>query len=210
MFQGCRRGKRMPSKSVRSRHLHILADTCDRMEVSSASKWTRYPFITMEMNIIFLYMPFWPGSFQENQRNLWPPHRRSSTENSCNHCNRNNLHTRLFLPLGRWRICPRSARHINGSTTNYRWENKPGQWILSLEEKAEYRRGITASFGLSVFPQHGTVQQDLILNADVAMFQAKSSDRNCVVAASLAEKLTFQLYFQEFKAKKRPVKIRAV
>ena len=47
---------------------------------------------------------------------------------------------------------------------------------------------VTASFGLSVFPQHGTTQEDLILNADAAMFQAKSSGRNCVVAASLPEK----------------------
>lgn len=45
--------------------------------------------------------------------------------------------------------------------------------------------GVTASFGLSVYPQHGITQQELILNADAAMFQAKSSGRNCVVASQL-------------------------
>lgn len=86
-------------------------------------------------------------------------------------------------------------RQIIAEKTRPASESYPWKKMLSIA-------GITASFGLSVFPQHGTVQQDLILNADVATFQAKSSDRNCVVATSLSEKLTFQLYFQEFKAKK--------
>ena len=42
---------------------------------------------------------------------------------------------------------------------------------------------VTASFRLAVYPQNGTCQQDLILNADAAMFQAKTSGRNCVSAA---------------------------
>lgn len=90
------------------------------------------------------------------------------------------------------------AEKTRPASKSYPWKKK-----LSIA-------AITASFGLSVFPQHCIMQQDLILDTDVAMFQVKSSDRNCVVAASLPEKLTFQLYFQEFKAKKRPVKIRAV
>jgi len=44
---------------------------------------------------------------------------------------------------------------------------------------------VTASFGLSVYPHHGKNHQSLILNADAAMFQAKSSGRNCVAAAIL-------------------------
>lgn len=41
---------------------------------------------------------------------------------------------------------------------------------------------VTASFGLAVYPQNGSNMQDLILNADAAMFQAKTSGRNCVSA----------------------------
>ena len=67
------------------------------------------------------------------------------------------------------------AEKIRLAIESYPWQEKLGV------------RNVTASFGLSVYPQHGTDLQDLILNADAAMFQAKSSGRNCVAAANLED-----------------------
>ena len=63
------------------------------------------------------------------------------------------------------------AEKIRTAIESYPWQEKMGV------------QNVTASFGLSVYPQHGANLQDLILNADAAMFQAKSSGRNCVAAA---------------------------
>ena len=65
------------------------------------------------------------------------------------------------------------AEKIRLAIESYPWKEKLGV------------KKVTASFGLSVYPHHGTNQQDLILNADAAMYQAKSSGRNCVAAASI-------------------------
>jgi diguanylate cyclase (GGDEF)-like protein len=44
---------------------------------------------------------------------------------------------------------------------------------------------ITASFGVAVYPVHGDEPTVLFTSADQAMYQAKKSGRNCVVAANL-------------------------
>jgi diguanylate cyclase (GGDEF)-like protein len=43
---------------------------------------------------------------------------------------------------------------------------------------------ITASFGVSTFPQHATSRSTLVVTADRALYQAKNSGRNCVCVAS--------------------------
>ncbi|NJK79064.1 MAG: diguanylate cyclase [Chloroflexaceae bacterium] len=43
--------------------------------------------------------------------------------------------------------------------------------------------GITASFGVAIFPQHGTSINSLIAAADQALYRAKAEGRNRVYAA---------------------------
>jgi diguanylate cyclase (GGDEF)-like protein len=43
---------------------------------------------------------------------------------------------------------------------------------------------VTASFGVSVYPEDGTDPSDLIRKADHAMYEAKKAGRNCVRTAS--------------------------
>ena len=40
----------------------------------------------------------------------------------------------------------------------------------------------TISIGISIYPDHGDQPESLIIQADQALYQAKSSGRNCVVA----------------------------
>jgi len=42
------------------------------------------------------------------------------------------------------------------------------------------RLSVTASFGVAVFPQHASSPQQLIANADSAMYEAKAAGKNCV------------------------------
>ncbi len=42
---------------------------------------------------------------------------------------------------------------------------------------------VTASFGVASFPQHGETGDQLIYQADVALYQGKASGKNCVVTA---------------------------
>jgi diguanylate cyclase (GGDEF)-like protein len=39
---------------------------------------------------------------------------------------------------------------------------------------------LTASFGVAVFPVHASSPQQLIASADLAMYQAKAANKNCV------------------------------
>lgn len=61
--------------------------------------------------------------------------------------------------------------------------------IRSAIENAPWKsnhniRGITASFGIAEYQGNGHSFLDLILNADSAMYKAKSTGRNCVVFAT--------------------------
>ncbi|MDQ1524949.1 MAG: hypothetical protein QOE47_2873, partial [Pyrinomonadaceae bacterium] len=46
------------------------------------------------------------------------------------------------------------------------------------------RLHLTASFGLSAFPEHSQSPQQLIADADAAMYEAKAAHKNCVRIAS--------------------------
>jgi diguanylate cyclase (GGDEF)-like protein len=45
---------------------------------------------------------------------------------------------------------------------------------------------VTASFGVAVFPEHAASAQQLMSAADVAMYEAKAANKNCVRFASLS------------------------
>jgi diguanylate cyclase (GGDEF)-like protein len=46
------------------------------------------------------------------------------------------------------------------------------------------RLRLTASFGISSFPEHSQSPQQLIADADAAMYDAKAAHKNCVRVAS--------------------------
>ena len=52
---------------------------------------------------------------------------------------------------------------------------------LQLTYRGQTLRQVTASFGVSSFPEQGTTYQELITHADTALYQAKSLGRNQVV-----------------------------
>ncbi len=43
---------------------------------------------------------------------------------------------------------------------------------------------LTASFGVAAFPEHSQSPQQLIADADAAMYEAKAANKNCVRFAS--------------------------
>jgi diguanylate cyclase (GGDEF)-like protein len=55
--------------------------------------------------------------------------------------------------------------------------------IETLPPNAEVPRSLTASFGVSTFPDDADDATELIRAADRALYQAKASGRNCVVLA---------------------------
>jgi len=57
--------------------------------------------------------------------------------------------------------------------------------LLSVDFKGQALGKITLSFGVSVFPNHGTSPDILIQTADQALYRAKSEGRNRVVVAGL-------------------------
>jgi diguanylate cyclase (GGDEF)-like protein len=64
-----------------------------------------------------------------------------------------------------------------------------GETIRAAVEARPVRVGdtriqVTMSAGVGVFPDHGRTAQDLIAAADSALYQAKESGRNCVLAAA--------------------------
>jgi diguanylate cyclase (GGDEF)-like protein len=54
---------------------------------------------------------------------------------------------------------------------------------ITLEQNGTLIRGLTASLGVSIYPQHGSSGDELLKNADDALYSAKSSGRNQVVLA---------------------------
>ena len=44
--------------------------------------------------------------------------------------------------------------------------------------------GITASFGVAVFPDNGVTANALVQAADAALYQAKSAGRDCIALAT--------------------------
>ena len=55
---------------------------------------------------------------------------------------------------------------------------------LALSHDGAALGTVTMSFGLAIFPEHGTTNDELIRAADKALYEAKSMGRNRVVAAS--------------------------
>lgn len=55
---------------------------------------------------------------------------------------------------------------------------------LGLEFRGEQLGQITISVGISAHPESGLTSDDLITNADSALYQAKANGRNCVVVAT--------------------------
>lgn len=77
----------------------------------------------------------------------------------------------LLLPdSNRENLCE-LAEKIRQAVADYDWPEK-----LGID-------GITASFGLALYPEHGENIEELFLNADAAMYQAKSGGRNRWVLA---------------------------
>ncbi|MDQ6931554.1 MAG: EAL domain-containing protein [Candidatus Eremiobacteraeota bacterium] len=66
---------------------------------------------------------------------------------------------------------------------------------------------VTASIGVSVFPLHGNTPEELIKNADAAMYRAKDSGRNCIhfyhrsMHAKALERLTLEHDLRQALAK---------
>ncbi len=54
---------------------------------------------------------------------------------------------------------------------------------LALKHNGRPLDNLTASFGVAVYPEHGTIASDLLQVADAALYQAKAAGRNQVVAA---------------------------
>lgn len=57
--------------------------------------------------------------------------------------------------------------------------------LMNVEFKGQSLGKITLSFGISVFPDHGTSPDDLVQKADQALYRAKSEGRDRVVVADL-------------------------
>lgn len=69
--------------------------------------------------------------------------------------------------------------------------------------------GVTATFGVSTFPQHADNAADLVLCADAAMYLGKERGRNCVIGAEDvedAEETTARKKATRRPTKKRPTK----
>jgi diguanylate cyclase (GGDEF)-like protein/PAS domain S-box-containing protein len=58
-----------------------------------------------------------------------------------------------------------------------------GVQALSVEHRGQILDGITASFGVAIFPEHSTTAEGIIKAADEALYRAKHGGRNHVVAA---------------------------
>ena len=57
---------------------------------------------------------------------------------------------------------------------------------LNLEFRGEQLGQITISVGVAAYPEAGTTTDELISNADTALYHAKADGRNCVAIADLA------------------------
>ncbi len=56
---------------------------------------------------------------------------------------------------------------------------------LSLQHGNHSLGMITVSCGVSAFPNHGETPQELLQNADLALYKGKGQGRNCVISANL-------------------------
>jgi diguanylate cyclase (GGDEF)-like protein len=54
---------------------------------------------------------------------------------------------------------------------------------ISIQKQSELVNGITASFGIAIFPQHGVTKEELIEAADNALYQAKKEGRDRIYSA---------------------------
>jgi diguanylate cyclase (GGDEF)-like protein len=61
---------------------------------------------------------------------------------------------------------------------------------LQVEYDGKPLPSITLSFGVAVFPQHGTSAEEVLRVADEALYRAKAAGRNQVVAAELPNEPT--------------------
>jgi diguanylate cyclase (GGDEF)-like protein len=54
---------------------------------------------------------------------------------------------------------------------------------LSVNVRGDRPRGVTASFGVAAFPEHGNTAAELLRAADMALYSAKRQGRDRVVVA---------------------------
>jgi diguanylate cyclase (GGDEF)-like protein/PAS domain S-box-containing protein len=62
-------------------------------------------------------------------------------------------------------------------------ELRAGIQALVVTHQGQKMKGITASFGIAIFPAHGTTAEALVSAADQALYQAKYNGRNQVAVA---------------------------
>ena len=69
------------------------------------------------------------------------------------------------------------------------WQPEEAQDAVSIS--------VTASIGVAVFGIHGTTREELLQNADSAMYRAKHGGRNCVCMADITEDILTEASDQE-------------
>ena len=55
--------------------------------------------------------------------------------------------------------------------------------LLRLSNRGQILPRVTASVGIAAFPANGTTVESLVRAADIAMYQAKSAGRNCIMVS---------------------------
>jgi diguanylate cyclase (GGDEF)-like protein len=60
--------------------------------------------------------------------------------------------------------------------------------VTDLDGDERVVRGLTASVGAAVYPAHGTERTVLLLAADAALYEAKTSGRDCTRVADASPK----------------------
>ncbi|WP_304796130.1 sensor domain-containing diguanylate cyclase [Lacisediminimonas sp.] len=75
---------------------------------------------------------------------------------------------------------------VTAATAHERAEQLRADFASSRAPYGELQVGSTLSVGIASFPEHGGTAAELIRCADLAMYKAKTSGRNCVVIADEA------------------------